>query len=122
MHKILVADDEKDITTMIKTLIESQLKMCEVTTTSNGLDSFIACQKQKFDLIITDHKMPFMTGAAFVIAVRTKENESTDSPIVMLSAYIDAQLKSKLKIQNVKFVEKPFTTDDFLDVIRTYLV
>ena len=122
MHKILVADDETDIVSMLKTLIESKLSMCEVKTASNGLDAFLECQKEKFDLIITDHKMPFMTGAAFVIATRTKENESSEAPIVMLSGYIDDQLKYKLKIQNVKFVEKPFTPDDFIDVVRTYLV
>lgn len=66
--------------------------------------------------------MPFMTGAAFVIALRTRENKSTEAPTVMLSAYINNNLKLKLKIQNVRFIEKPFTPDDFLDVIRTYLV
>lgn len=122
MYKILIVDDEPDIRTMITSLIDAKLSMCEITTASNGLDGFIECQKEKFDLIITDYKMPFMTGAAMVIGIRTKENENTQTPIVMLSAFIDTALKVKLKIQNVKFVEKPFTPDDFIDVIRTYLV
>ena len=95
--------------------------MCETFKASNGLDAFIACQQEKFDLIITDHKMPFMTGAALVIGIRTKEPQNQNTPVVMLSAHIDQELKQKLKIQKVKFIEKPFTPDDFLDVIRTYL-
>jgi len=122
MHKILIVDDELDIVSTIKALIESKLSTCEITTANNGLDAFLECQKEQFDLIITDHKMPFMTGAALVIALRTKENLNTNSPVVMLSAFIDTNLKTKLKIQSVRFVEKPFTADHFLDIIRTYLV
>lgn len=122
MHKILIVDDEVDIISTIKDLIENKLPMCEIKTALNGLDAFIECQQETYDLVITDHKMPFMTGAAFIIALRTRENLSASVPVVMLSAFIDTELKSKLKIQNVRFIEKPFTPDDFLDVIRTYLV
>lgn len=122
MYKILIIDDEPDIVETVATLIEVKLPMCETFKASNGLDGFIACQKEKFDLIITDHKMPFMTGAALIIGIRSKEPTNKDTPIVMLSGFIDNEMKQKLKIQKVKFITKPFTPDDFIDIIRTYLV
>jgi CheY-like chemotaxis protein len=122
MHKILLAEDEIDILETLEALIEAKLSSCDIVTASNGLDAFIEAQKQEFDLIITDHKMPFMTGAAFVIAVRTKENQNTKTPMIMLSGHIDPELRRKLSIQHVQFVEKPFTPDDFIDIIRTYLL
>lgn len=122
MHKILIVDDEVDIASNIKFLIENQFSMCDIKTASNGLDAFIECQKEAFDLIITDHKMPIMTGSALIIALRTKETKNRETPAVMLSAFVDNKLKSKLRIQNTRLVEKPFTPDDFLDVILTYLV
>lgn len=122
MHKILIVDDEPDILETLETLIENKLSGCELFKASNGLDAFIACQNENFDLVITDHKMPFMTGAAFVIGIRTRENMNKDVSVIMLSAHIDHELKEKLKIQNVHFVEKPFTPSDFIDVVRTYLI
>ena len=122
MHKILNVEDEPDILETLYTLIQGYLSSGEVVKATNGLDAFIHCQKEQFDLIITDHKMPFMTGAAFVIGARTRVTQNKNTPIIMLSAYIDEELKDKLKIQNVRFISKPFTPDDLIDVIRTYLI
>jgi len=83
------------------------------------LHSFIG---EKYDLIITDHKMPFMTGAAFIIATRTKENKNQKTPIIMLSGYIDEDLKKTLKIQNIKFLTKPFQVDELFSLVRDYLL
>ena len=70
MHKILVIDDEADIVETLADLIEVKFG-CGVDTASNGLDGFLMTQKQKYDVILTDHKMPFMTGAAYIIRMMT---------------------------------------------------
>ena len=121
MHKVLVMDDEVEVLETICCLIDDKLP-CEIVKCSNGLDGFLETQKSQFDLIITDHKMPFMTGAAFIIACRSKETKNQKTPIIMLSGFIDPDLKKTLGIQNVTMVEKPFTPDDLIDVIRTYLI
>lgn len=122
MHKILICEDEIDLLDTLEQLIEIKLSACEIVKASNGLDGFICSQKDKFDLIITDHKMPFMTGAALIIGIRTRENENKDTPVIMLSAHIDAEVRKNLAIQNVQFMEKPLTPDDFIDIIRTCLI
>jgi YesN/AraC family two-component response regulator len=121
MHKILIIEDEPEILQAVVELIEAKLPSCQTVTANNGLDGFLACQKEKFDLIITDHKMSFMSGAALIVGIRSKEPNNKATPIVMLSGFIDPELKAGLKIQKVRFVEKPFNNDDFLDIIRTYL-
>lgn len=121
MHKILVVDDEPDIVETVSEIIEMKFS-CGIDTAANGLDAFIKIQEQEYDLIITDHKMPFMTGAALIIATRTKENPNKKTPIVMLSGFIDEELKKSLKIQNIKFLEKPFKTNQLFDLVRDYLL
>lgn len=86
MSKVLIIDDEKDIQEIIANLITSYFTDSIVV---NGLDGFIAAQKQQFDLIITDHKMPFMTGAVLAVALRTRENSNKETPIIMLSEFIN---------------------------------
>jgi two-component system cell cycle sensor histidine kinase/response regulator CckA len=122
MHKILICEDEPELLETLEDLIEIKLSSCEIYKAANGLDAFIHSQNTKFDLIITDHKMPFMTGAAFIIGVRTRETENKETPFIMLSGHIDQEMKKSLAIQNVAFMEKPLTPDDFIDVIRTFLL
>ena len=121
MYKILIIDDEPDILDTLTELIEAKFSMATIYTATNGLDGFLACQQDKFDMIITDHKMPFMTGAALIIGIRTKEPNNQKTPICMLSGHIDENMRKTLGIQNVLFVEKPFTPQHLLDIIRTYL-
>jgi YesN/AraC family two-component response regulator len=106
MHKILLVDDEPDILETLKELVEDQFD-CSIDTASSGLDAFVLCGKSKYDLIITDHKMPLMTGSAFIMATRTKENLNQKTPFIMLSGFIDDQMKSELSGHQVEFLNKP---------------
>jgi len=121
MHKILVIDDEKEILSMVSEIVEDKFS-CETDKATNGLDAFILTQENQYDLIITDHNMPFMKGSAFIIGVRTKKNLNKNTPIIMLSAFIDEGIKSSLKIQNVDFLDKPFQTHDLIEKVRDHLI
>lgn len=122
MHKVLIIDDEKDICEIVANLVTSYFSDIQVITKNNGLDGFIACQKEKFNLVITDHKMPFMTGAALAVALRTRENQNMDTSILMLSAFITVDIKKELDIKNIEFMEKPLDYESFINRITPYLV
>jgi two-component system chemotaxis response regulator CheY len=121
MHRVLVVDDEKDILDMVCNIMEDKFS-CETDKASNGLDAFILAQKNNYDLIITDHNMPFMKGSALVIGIRTKETSNKATPIIMLSAYIEDKLRETLKVQNVEFIEKPFVPVEFIQLVRDILI
>jgi len=119
--KVLIVEDEREVSSIVKEIIETTFG-AEVVVTSNGLDGFIACQKTKFNLIITDHEMPFMKGAAFVVALRSRENENQGTSIVMLSGFINDQMKKDIGLKNIEFVHKPFVTEDLIKTITPYLI
>lgn len=119
--KVLIVEDEKEVRDIVRDLVESTYG-AEVVACENGLDGFLACQKTKFNLIITDHEMPFMKGAAMVVAIRTRENLNTGTSIIMLSAFINEKMKKDLGLTNIEFVHKPFNSDDLLKVIGPYLI
>lgn len=122
MHNILVVDDEQDILDTVSDLIESKFS-CSPDKATNGLDAFLMIMKKQYDVILTDHKMPFMTGAALIIATRTKsESQNKQTPIIMLSGFIDQELKKNLGIQNVQFIAKPFQPNEIFDKIRDHLI
>lgn len=106
MQNLLFVDDEPDILETISELVADQFD-CEIDTAPNGLDAFVLCGEKKYDLIVTDHKMPLMTGSAFIMAIRTKENLNKETPFIMLSGFIDEQMKKDLSEHQVEFLNKP---------------
>ena len=122
MNKVLIVDDEKDICEIVGNIITGYFQDVEVISKHNGLDGFITAQKDRFNLIITDHKMPFMTGAALAVALRTRENLNQGTSIIMLSAFITPDIKQELDIKNIEFLEKPLDYESFVNRITPYLV
>ena len=119
--KVLIVEDEKDLLEILTETISDRFPV-EVHKAENGLDAFIFCQQHKYNLIITDHEMPFMKGAALVVALRSRENLNAGTSIIMLSAFINDEMKSKLNLTNIEFVDKPYDEESFIKVITPYLI
>ncbi|HZT31551.1 MAG TPA: response regulator [Bryobacteraceae bacterium] len=58
-----------------------------VTTASGGEEAFELFQRAKFDLVITDHKMPRMTGTELIARIRETE---PGARIILVSGFADA--------------------------------
>ena len=60
--KILIVDDEEMLLDLLEMLISGEID-CEITTTTDGHEAVNILQKDPdFQLIISDYKMPKMTG------------------------------------------------------------
>ena len=120
--KVLLVDDEPDVIDILESILEEHFYSLDIEKVPNGLDAFLKCQDQKFDLIITDHKMPFMTGAALVVALKSRENKNLDTNVIMLSGFLDEDLKEKLRPRNIDFLGKPFDENALINLITPYLI
>ena len=58
--RILIVDDERQITRVLRTSLQSS--GYEVTVANNGLEAFELFRTVSPDLVITDLAMPEMTG------------------------------------------------------------
>ena len=76
MKRILVVDDERQITTILRTSLQSS--GYSVETAKNGLEAFEKFEAAPPDLIITDLSMPEMNGLELTQAVR----RVADTPII----------------------------------------
>lgn len=117
--KILLADDEEDIKTVVKLFLES--KGYEVVTAFDGLDTLDKVKTEKPDLILLDIMMPLVDG--FEVCKRLKEDETTASiPIVMLSAAskVDS-VKKGLDAGAVEYIVKPFEPAKLEEIVARVL-
>lgn len=83
MAKILIIDDDLDITKSIQVILDS--KGHEVITAPDGVAGVSSVRENKPDLIILDVLMPQMDG--FAVARKIKSDENTKNiPILMLTS------------------------------------
>ncbi|OTE88794.1 DNA-binding response regulator, partial [Escherichia coli] len=82
----------------------------------NGREAWQLFQKQPFDLIITDVKMPFMDGHALVARIKEAVPEI---PVMFISGFEDFHyVKKAIQLQAVDYLLKPIDPDDFYEQIN----
>jgi CheY-like chemotaxis protein len=82
--RILLVDDNANGLAARKSVLE-ELGYRIVTSTS-GTDALEQFSSHKFDLVITDYKMPRMDGLELIGCLR---KHTPDLPIVLISGYVD---------------------------------
>jgi len=86
MHgRILLVDDNVSGTTARKTVLEELGHKIHVT--SSGADALEQFAEHKFDLVVTDYKMPRMDGLELIGRLRKLQPEIL---IVLVSGFVDA--------------------------------
>lgn len=108
--KILVAEDEEiTLNNIVDTLQEEGYK---VASSRNGTDALQMIEKDHFDVLITDIKMPGMSGIELLDKVRVHHPE-TEVIIITgfgsISSAVDAMKKGA-----VDYITKPFDLDELL--------
>jgi CheY-like chemotaxis protein len=58
-----------------------------IVTASNGHDALERFTPQKFDLVVTDYKMPRMDGLELIVQLRQLQPEL---PIILISGFVDS--------------------------------
>jgi CheY-like chemotaxis protein len=87
MKKVLVVDDDKMNTTMIRSILKDRY---DVVTAQNGRQGIEAVKKERPDLVILDVQMPEMSGFEFMNEIKTLPDGNT-IPVILLSADEDMQ-------------------------------
>lgn len=107
--KILIAEDDPNILTIAKLVLE-RVGHHSVTQATNGRDALDAAIKDNFDLIILDGMMPELSGPE--VCRQYKEQieakSGTQAPIIFLSAKsTQADIQEFLDL-GIGYIQKPF--------------
>ncbi len=118
MLKVLLVDDEPFILQGLSMIIDWEANGFEIVeVASNAFVALEILQKKQIDLVITDIKMPKMTGLEMVEKVR-RENLS-DAYFVILSGYNDFNyVRNALQNNCVDYMLKPVEKEELLAVLK----
>lgn len=115
--KILVIDDEPVIQSAVKRILEKKTNyhMTAVDSGREGLEMFAI---DSFDLVLLDIKMPDMDGLEvlrIILSIKPEQN------VIIMSGYTTKEtIKQTIDDGASAFIEKPFTPEKLLKIIKIY--
>ena len=117
--KVLIADDEVHIVHVVA--IKLRNNGYDVISAENGAEAFEKACQEKPDIIVTDHRMPIMSGIELVEKLRQCES-TKNIPVILLTARnfaIEDGQEQDLKISEC--ITKPFSPRELLKSIEDIL-
>lgn len=119
MKKVLIVDDQDVIREMVRDVLEDWDETLCIDEEDNGFTALARLEKQAYDLLICDVKMPELNGFEVLHAVRTQRPEL---PVIMLTAEADAaSIVRGATLGATSYLTKPFNADDLIGHVQALL-
>jgi len=115
---ILIVDDNKDILTLVKTILEIENFKTEVV--NNGAEAIELCNKTEYSLIFLDLMMDGVDGYTVIKELRQKENYKSIPVIALTAKAFQKDKETVLKNGFTDHLSKPFRTVDILNFAKKY--
>ena len=112
--KILLADDNTDLLTLLKNLLERQgFEVVPVTSVASALNHIVS---EHFDVLITDLHMPD-AGDGFTVIAAMRQSQP-EALTMVLSGVHDVTIMGTILLQADEVVAKSFDYQKLADLIR----
>ena len=117
MDRILVVDDEKKMRHILQLMLEREGFKAEQA--ENGKVALAMLKEKRFNLVITDLKMPEMDGMSLLDEAKKID---PDFPIMVITAYgtIENAVEAMRK-GAIDYITKPFEEDEILITVKRCL-
>ncbi|MCB9007106.1 MAG: response regulator [Ardenticatenaceae bacterium] len=117
--QILVVDDHFEMLEFLRSMLELSNQDCEVLAVPSAEEGLLELRRAQFDLLITDVRLPGMSGFDLVRRIKTL---GRDLPVIMITAYSSSQGKKEAAELGVyRYFQKPLDTDSVLTAVHTAL-
>ncbi len=115
MTSVLIVDDERSMRDFLKILLEKEGH--KVAIAESGKRALEILDNQEVDVIVSDIRMPGMTGIELLEAVK---GDHPDLPVIMITAFASPD-DAVLAMKNGAFdyITKPFNVDEIKSVIES---
>jgi signal transduction histidine kinase len=113
-HTILVVDDEADVIASVQDLLRLDYRVLGATRAEDGLQTL---RQQEVHVVLTDQRMPGMSGVEFLRRVRESHPEVTR---LLFTGYADIKaVIDAINQGNVfRYIAKPWDPEELQTIIR----
>lgn len=119
VKKVLVIDDHFEMLELLRSMLELSNDECEVLAVPSAEEGMLELRRTMFDLVITDVRLPGMSGFDFVRKIRELKR---DTPVLMITAYTSSEgQKEADELGVMHYFSKPLDTDAVLLAVQVAL-
>lgn len=116
--RVLIVDDNKEITEVVKFYCDSKNVECNAATDSK--DGISSIRSGKYDLILLDIAMPVFSGLDILRSLKADDILKRTN-IVVFTASSDPNMYEEIRNSGVKeILKKPYGVEDLENVIKKY--
>ncbi len=114
--KILIVDDNPNMSTLLSDMLE--VFDYESIRAGDGAEALQMLKKQSVAMVITDMRMPNMTGLELLQKVK---QDNPDLPVVLISGYSVGEIQNQTGVQPDGFLGKPLMMSDIERLLNSLL-
>lgn len=116
---LLIVEDEPLLLQGLKDVFDAN--GFQATAVNNGMFASGLVRNKAFSAIISDIKLPGMSGLQLVSAIR-ESSLNKDAPIFLITGYAEADIvKRASQLSIAKFMIKPFEIDDLFKLVSQHM-
>jgi len=116
---VLVVDDEPDLLAVIGEIVAA--RGYQVETAADGKEALERLERGRFDLILSDVRMPGMDGPAFYQALEERRPELVGRVVFMTGNILTEDTADFFAATGAPCLRKPFETEDLERVFEQVL-
>lgn len=111
-YKVLIAEDEKSVRRSLRMTLERAKEFsADIETASDGQEALEKVEEKDYDLVLSDHKMPGLTGVELLKKVKKIRPKAVR---ILITGYRDLSIaKEAINEANVhEYIEKPWENEE----------
>lgn len=117
--RILLVDDQRDILRLLHTTLDTLGHQLEIFETPSGEEALLLATTKKIDLLVSDYKLPGMTGVELMSKTRSR---NPDMKSILITGITDKRMRDEMRNAGaVALFDKPIPMADFLDMVERTL-
>lgn len=117
--RILLVDDQRDILRLLHATLDTLGHKLDIYEAPSGEEALLEMSRHTFDLLVSDYKLPGITGVELMHKVRAK---NPDVKSILITGMTDRKTRDEMIAAGaVAMFDKPIPLADFLDVVERSL-
>lgn len=117
VRTLLLVDDQRDILRLLRSTLDTlKNKEIKIFEAQSGEEALLESTRHKIDMLVTDYKLPGMSGVELMHKIRARH---TDVKVVFITGMTESRMRDEmLNTGAFAIFDKPIPIADFLDSVE----
>ena len=117
--RVLIVDDQRDILRLIHSTLDTLGHEMKILEAPSGEEALLEATNHKIDLVISDYKLPGITGVELMAKIRAR---NPDAKFILITAMTDRRTRDEIRTAGaIANFDKPIPLADFMDTVERVL-